>query len=144
MSVSLVDASVSDVSAEAVMSKGGAVGGAYQKKTGYPTQTSSGDVNAPKPWLDVQEIRQQQDYASSGASDYQDIVNATNKCVACIKSWLDAWDRRYGPSAVDAFGLEWRYFRTCVSLQVRLLIEQVLYERGGGWRRFVSGFKPIG
>lgn len=41
------------------------------------------------------------------------------------------------------FAAQWRYLRLVVPLQVRLLIEQLLYEKGEPWRSLVRGFKPI-
>ena len=51
------------------------------------------------------------------------------------------WISTY-PSALN-FGADWKWLRLEVPLQTRLFVEQVLWERGGEWRKLVTGFGPI-
>lgn len=47
-------------------------------------------------------------------------------------------------SGPKAFEQDWKWARLVVPLQIRLMVEQVLWDRRGGWRDLVSGFKPVG
>lgn len=49
----------------------------------------------------------------------------------------------YAKTHEVSFGLVWSRVRTFISLQVRLVVEQVLWERGGKWRTYVTGFGPV-
>lgn len=42
-----------------------------------------------------------------------------------------------------AFEGDWKWLRLSVPLQVRLLVEQVLWDKRGGWRDLVTGFGPV-
>lgn len=37
----------------------------------------------------------------------------------------------------------WTFTRTVISLQLRLIIEQVFYDLGQPWRQLVTGFSPM-
>jgi hypothetical protein len=41
------------------------------------------------------------------------------------------------------FGYIWTRVRAFVPLQIRLCAEQIFWDRGGEWRRYISGFSPI-
>lgn len=41
------------------------------------------------------------------------------------------------------FNERWARVRSFLPLQVRLACEQVMWERGGGWRELVTGFRPV-
>lgn len=41
------------------------------------------------------------------------------------------------------FGYRWSHVRTALPLQIRLIAEQIFYEKGGKYRQFVTGFKPM-
>lgn len=42
-----------------------------------------------------------------------------------------------------AFKADWKIIRLWLGLQDRLFVEQMLYDRGGFYRRLVSGFRPL-
>lgn len=42
-----------------------------------------------------------------------------------------------------AFTKDWKWARLSVPLQIRLLVEQVLWDEGGEWRKLITGFGPI-
>lgn len=42
-----------------------------------------------------------------------------------------------------AFQADWKWARMILPLQVRLIVEQVLWDKGGHWRKMVTGFRPI-
>ncbi len=46
-------------------------------------------------------------------------------------------------SSAKAFQRDWKWARLSVPLQIRLLVEQVLWEKDGDWRNLVTGFGPI-
>ena len=41
------------------------------------------------------------------------------------------------------FERDWKWVRLIVPLQARLLVEQVLWDKRGGWRDLVTGFGPV-
>ncbi len=41
------------------------------------------------------------------------------------------------------FSIVWPRVRTWMPLQFRLCAEQVMWDRGGAWRRYVTGFRPV-
>ncbi len=45
--------------------------------------------------------------------------------------------------SVAGFEEDWKWVRIAIPLQVRLIVEQILWDRGGRWRELVTGFKPI-
>ena len=54
-----------------------------------------------------------------------------------VRRVLGSYD---GPSA---FQKDWKWARLLVPLQLRLLVEQVLWDKGEGWRKLITGFGPI-
>ncbi len=42
-----------------------------------------------------------------------------------------------------AFEQDWKWLRLAVPLQVRLVVEQVLWDKRGGYRDLVTGFGPV-
>lgn len=44
---------------------------------------------------------------------------------------------------VSEFMSDWKWLRLLVPLQVRLFVEQILWDRGGRWRQLVTGFRPV-
>ena len=41
------------------------------------------------------------------------------------------------------FSEDWPYIRAFVPLQIRLVCEQIMWDRGGDWRQYVTGFRPV-
>ncbi len=68
------------------------------------------------------------------------IRTAANAGRALANSIRDVLSSYSGPKAFEA---DWKYARLVVPLQFRLLVEQELWDRRGGWRDLVTGFKPI-
>lgn len=64
---------------------------------------------------------------------------------AVIRKWIDGYEQNYDvpEQGLEAFWVTWKVLRCWVPLQLRLAVEQVLYEKGGDWRRLVTGFRPI-
>lgn len=61
------------------------------------------------------------------------------------KTWIEGYERLNGARiGFAAFRADWKYVRLWIDLQERLLVEQVLYDKGGYYRELVSGFRPIG
>lgn len=54
--------------------------------------------------------------------------------------WIES---EYGNDYVS-FSLDWKVARMGISLQARLLVEQVLYDKGLPWSKLCSGFRPVG
>lgn len=57
--------------------------------------------------------------------------------IAAANDLLDG----YGGAA--AFLEDWKWIRLAIPLQVRLAVEQMLWDRGGDWRKLVTGFSPV-
>lgn len=75
---------------------------------------------------------------SLSMSDAADILRELE---ASARKWVDGYDKAGG---FAEFRSMWRKVRNAVPLQTRLMVEQILWEKGGTWRGLVSGFKPIG
>jgi len=43
----------------------------------------------------------------------------------------------------DCIRQNWTFTRTQISLQLRLLVEQIFYDLGQPWRKLVTGFRPV-
>ena len=41
------------------------------------------------------------------------------------------------------FEADWKWIRLAVPLQLRLMVEQILWDKRGGWRDLVTGFGPV-
>ena len=48
-----------------------------------------------------------------------------------------------GYRSAREFERDWKWIRLVVPLQVRLLVEQILWDKRGGWRDLVTGFGPV-
>ncbi len=57
--------------------------------------------------------------------------------VAVVSTWIRSY------SNAREFRADWKWMRLLVGLQQRLFIEQVLWDKGGDWRKLVTGFRPI-
>ena len=68
---------------------------------------------------------------SKGAMDeVRNTVNALKKLIEGYR----------GPKEFEA---DWKWLRLMVPFQMRLLVEQVLWDKRGGWRDLVTGFGPV-
>lgn len=54
------------------------------------------------------------------------------------EEWIDSYD------SVNEFTAHWTTLRNGIPLQARLMVEQVLWKKGGVYRSLVSGFRPLG
>lgn len=59
-----------------------------------------------------------------------------NLFAAWIKSYVQRGD-------FDGFKAKWKWARTVINLQTRLLVEQVLFDFGNPWKSLVTGFGSI-
>jgi len=64
-----------------------------------------------------------------------DLFASTERMINDISKYCDR-------HAVN-FGYIWTRVRAWLPLQLRLTAEQIFWDRGGGWRRYISGFGPI-
>ncbi|MBV6343699.1 hypothetical protein [Candidatus Magnetobacterium casense] len=61
-----------------------------------------------------------------------------------IRNWVNGYEEKNDPRvAILGFAYHWKLLRTFVPLQLRLAVEQVLYEKGGSWQRLITGFRPL-
>lgn len=54
------------------------------------------------------------------------------------EEWIDSI------RSVNEFRAQWTTLRNGIPLQARLMVEQVLWKKGGAYRALVSGFRPLG
>lgn len=55
------------------------------------------------------------------------------------RKWVDS----YGEQGFAEFRYVWRDARNLVPLQTRLMVEQIVWDKGAHWKGLVSGFKPL-
>lgn len=65
------------------------------------------------------------------------VVDEVRRLVAILRVAIEGYD---GPREFEA---DWKWIRLVVPLQVRLLVEQLLWDKRGGWRDLVTGFGPV-
>ncbi len=56
---------------------------------------------------------------------------------------IDANNILDGYGTAHEFQEDWKWVRIAIPLQVRLIVEQILWDRGGSWKKLVTAFKPI-
>lgn len=54
------------------------------------------------------------------------------------EEWIDTY------KSFNEFSAHWATLRNGIPLQARLMVEQVLWKKGGSYRALVSGFRPLG
>lgn len=61
-----------------------------------------------------------------------------------IERWIEGYEANNSPRlAWLGFQYHWKILRVWVPLQLRLAVEQVLYQKGEPWSSLVTGFKPV-
>lgn len=45
--------------------------------------------------------------------------------------------------AMGDFGARWKRIRSIMPLQLRLVAEQIFYDRGDAWKVYIGGFGPL-
>ena len=65
------------------------------------------------------------------------VMDEVRKVVAIWRKTIESYS---GPREFEA---DWKWLRLMVPLQVRLLVEQILWDKRGGWRDLVTGFGPV-
>lgn len=76
---------------------------------------------------------------ASKSLSMSDAAKILRELEASARKWVDGYEKEFAE-----FRAMWRKVRNAVPLQTRLMVEQILWEKGGTWRGLVSGFKPIG
>lgn len=63
-----------------------------------------------------------------------------------IDNWIVEYQKkgRFPGAGYLAFRSDWLELRSLVSLQIRLVVEAVLWEKGKPWSQLVTGFRPFG
>lgn len=63
-----------------------------------------------------------------------------------IWEWIDSYEtnEKAPGEGFALFKRHWKLLRLGIGLQVRLLVEQILYDRGEPWSRLCTGFGSIG
>lgn len=87
---------------------------------------------------DIQQLMS--DVARNGQLGYRgtgQLMSALDKVWRALNAWVDEYKGN-----VLGFQHDWVRARLFVPLQIRLAMEQILYERGGAYRTLVSGFGP--
>ena len=65
------------------------------------------------------------------------VVDEVERAVDALRSMIG------GYRSPRAFEEDWKWLRLVVPLQLRLLVEQILWDKRGGWRDLVTGFGPV-
>lgn len=73
----------------------------------------------------------------SNASSMQSALKQARILRVRAHQWVSEYEGDY-----PGFRLDWLVARMLVPLQVRLLVEQILYEKGEPWSKLCSGFSP--
>ena len=81
----------------------------------------------------------EQDALTKEASSWfsRGVVDEVRKGVGALRKLIEGYQ---GPREFEA---DWKWLRLVVPLQLRLLVEQVLWDKRGGWRDLVTGFGPV-
>lgn len=63
--------------------------------------------------------------------------------------WKEMYDwvasyKKAGNYGFIRFKMDWQIYRLCISLQQRLVVEQILWNEGKPWSTLCTGFKSIG
>lgn len=93
--------------------------------------TSPGYMN---PWLTSKQIETKGTDVTVIA-----LLRRTLGAARQVERLLDELEQTVG---TVLFPRVWSYIRTQMSLQERLIAEQIFWDRGGRWRNYVTGFKP--
>ena len=67
----------------------------------------------------------------------QGVVDEVRKNVRFLRKMIETYS---GPREFEE---DWKWVRLVVPLQLRLLVEQILWDKRGGWRDLVTGFRPV-
>ena len=65
------------------------------------------------------------------------VVHEVRRMVTSLEKVIGGYS---GPKEFEA---DWKWVRLMVPLQLRLLVEQILWDKRGGWRDLVTGFGPV-
>lgn len=80
----------------------------------------------------------QQYKALQRAPSMDQAVSIARAIYAAAYRWVMSYDD------FQQFKLDWKVVRQALPLQVRLTVEQVLWNEGGRYRTLCSGFMPLG
>lgn len=91
-------------------------------------------------WMQ-QEMAIASSWATGDDSFEKGAIDRSLKMANVIRAWLKSYVQD-GEVGFQRFKMRWKYGRCTINLQIRLLVEQVLFELGPPWRSLVSGFSP--
>lgn len=109
----------------------------------------TGDFNWFRLWTITETLEsyakgRQVKWTESDRSSTTKIVDLAEEINSMIRGWIDGYIARNSPRvAILGFWYHWKIIRVWVSLQFRLAVEQVLYEKGDPWRQLVTGFGVV-
>ena len=75
-----------------------------------------------------------------GDTCVRNLVKRSLEAARQVERIIDEMEENLG---YEEFFKIWPYIRAQMSLQFRLIAEQIFWDRGGQWRRLVSGFKAV-
>lgn len=76
-------------------------------------------------------------------NDFATLVKLAYEAKAIADRWIDTYNVAY-ESEFYRLWEDWKYVRLGISLQARLLVEQIFTDRGKPWSGLVSGFNTLG
>lgn len=136
-------------------SKANAYGAGYNRgprPTTIDTVTAAPDAYSRIRWPDalrIQELIKTEWIDLVGFSvprDWAGMTQSVKEVASIVRNWITSYRDNFSPvgnQGFQVFKQDWRYFRLSIPLQMRLIVEQVLYDLGYPWRSLCSGFGPI-
>lgn len=95
-------------------------------------------------WAVMQEINASSP-AKTSIHSWLECMEHVNNVLDMIRTWVRGYELAFGTNmGYESFRRMWKYGRLAIPLQVRLLVEQVLYEKGRPWSALCTGFQPVG
>lgn len=107
-----------------------------------------GDVSSQIKWPDmnlIKELMTPWDPAGITLIGFPDRIKGANSAYGYFRIWITSYPRAYKSLDLgfQMFKADWRCFRLTIPLQMRLLVEQALYDLDYPWRSLCSGFGPL-
>lgn len=89
-------------------------------------------------WIDILGFKVPKDWKSSSQN--------AKEVYQIVRKWIVSYRDNFpmaNQQGFQVFRVDWRIFRHTIPLQMRLIIEQALFDLGNPWRSLCSGFSPL-
>lgn len=114
----------------------------------WPVLTFEEKEELPRPhcnWAKVALKSSMIDHKMSETTDTAQAIENAEEIYVELRQWIDTYMAQTSTTRLGVLGWQyhWKMLRAWVPLQLRLVVEQVAYDKGLPWSRVVSGFKPL-